>query len=141
MDTLYTAIAHAVNGRNGHVRTSDGVIDFDLTLPKSMGGLGAADTTNPEQLFASGYAACFGSAIDLVAKQKKITVGEIHVTAEVSIGSRAEGGFGLAVVLQARLPDVKREDALALVEAAHQICPYSNAIRGNVEVKLDVVEE
>lgn len=139
MSTLYSAEATAVGGRDGHVETSDGLIKLDMSIPKSMGGPGRAGATNPEQLFACGYAACFGGAIGFVAKQQKIDPGEIRVTAKVDIGPVPSGGLQLAVELQAQLPKLSREQAEALVHAAHQVCPYSKATRNNIEVKVSVV--
>jgi lipoyl-dependent peroxiredoxin len=133
---LYTATASATGGRDGRVRSDDGGLDLPVTMPKGLGGSGAAGT-NPEQLFAAGYAACFGSALALVARTKKIQTGPVTITAKVSIGP-VGAGFGLAVELVASLPDVPRETAQALVEAAHQVCPYSNATRGNIDVALSV---
>jgi Ohr subfamily peroxiredoxin len=141
MKPLYTATAQAIGGRNGHVETSDGLLNFDLSIPQSMEGPGKANTTNPEQLFACGYAACFGSAIDFVAKQKKHTLKDIDVTADVSIGKNEQGKFQLAVELKVYLPELNHAQAKEVVEAAHQICPYSSATRGNIEVKLTVVEQ
>ncbi len=137
MKPLYTAVATAEGGRNGHVRSSDGTLDLPVTMPKSLGGSGAAGT-NPEQLFAAGYAACFGSALALVARTKKQAIEGVTITAHVTIGSTDTGGFGLAVELHASLPGVPRETAEGLVHAAHQVCPYSVATRGNIEVKLVV---
>jgi osmotically inducible protein OsmC len=130
---LYTATAVSTGGRDGHVRTDDGLIDVNVVPPKSMGGSGNA--TNPEQLFASGYAACFGSALGHVARMQKINVGTIEITAKVDIGPVGQG-FGLQVELIANLPDVPREQAQKLVETAHQVCPYSNATRGNIVVDV-----
>ena len=140
MKVLYTAKATATGGREGHVTSSDGVINVDLTKPKGLGGEERAGTTNPEQLFASGYSACFAGAIAFVAHQKKVTLQSIEVTATVHIGMVETGGLGLAAELEVRLPGLPREQALALVEAAHQVCPYSKATRNNVEVKLGVVD-
>jgi len=137
MKPLYTAIATADGGRNGRVRSSDGILDLAVTMPKSLGGSGAPGT-NPEQLFAAGYCACFGSALGLVARKQKQAIEGMTVTAHVTIGSTDAGGFGLAVELHASLPGVPRETAEALVHAAHQVCPYSVATRGNIEVKLVV---
>lgn len=137
MKPLYTAVATAKGGREGHVRSSDGVIDQALAMPKSLGGPGG-EVTNPEQLFAAGYAACFESAMRLVARQKKQAITNASVTAHVTIGSTETGGFQLAVELHASLPDVPREEAEGLVHAAHQVCPYSLATRGNIDVKLVV---
>lgn len=139
MDVLYRAKATATGGRDGTARTDDGVISVELSVPKSMGGAGKPGATNPEQLFAAGYAACFAGALGLVARQQKVDIGTPKITAEVDIGKDASGGFGLAVALTAEIPDVPYDQAMALVEAAHQVCPYSKATRGNIEVKLAVV--
>ncbi|MEU5526728.1 organic hydroperoxide resistance protein [Micromonospora chersina] len=137
MQVLYTASAQATgDGRDGHVRTSDGGLDLDLAVPKEMGGAGGA--TNPEQLFAAGYAACFHSALRLVARKARADVSNSVVEAEVGIGPNGSGGYGLAVTLVVDLPAVERSAAQQLVEAAHQVCPYSNATRGNIEVTLTV---
>ncbi|TYB36653.1 organic hydroperoxide resistance protein [Micromonospora sp. AP08] len=137
MQVLYTASAQATgDGRDGHVRTSDGGLDLDLAVPKEMGGAGGA--TNPEQLFAAGYAACFHSALRLVARKARADLSNSVVEAEVGIGPNGSGGYGLAVTLVVDLPVVERSAAQQLVEAAHQVCPYSNATRGNVEVTLTV---
>ncbi len=133
---LYTASATATGGRAGHVRTSDGTLDCGLSMPKGLGGPETAGTTNPEQLFAAGYAACFGSALGFVARQQKVSPGAVEVEAQVSIGAIAPAGFGLAVELAVTIPDLPREQAQALLEAAHQVCPYSNATRGNIAVTL-----
>ncbi|HWU88849.1 MAG TPA: organic hydroperoxide resistance protein [Kofleriaceae bacterium] len=133
---LYTASATAVGGRDGHVRSADGTIDFPVTVPRELGGNGAPGT-NPEQLFASGYSACFGSALLHVARMKKVTTGPVTITANVTIGPVGQG-FGLAVELVAALPELPRDQAEALVQAAHQVCPYSNATRGNIVVDLRV---
>ena len=136
---LYTAVATSTgDGRNGHVRSSDGLVDTDVRTPKEMGGAGGA--TNPEQLFAAGYAACFHSALRLVARKAKVDVSGSVVEAEVGIGANGSGGFGLAVTLLVDLPAVERAAAEQVVEQAHQVCPYSNATRGNVEVALTVRE-
>lgn len=136
MTPLYTATASALGGRAGRVKSDDGTIDLAVTMPKGLGGDGAPGT-NPEQLFASGYAACFGSALGLVARQKKIVTGPVRITAKVTIG-KTDAGFGLAVELRGDLPEVTREQAEELMAAAHQVCPYSNATRGNIEVTLSV---
>ncbi|MCW2575301.1 MAG: peroxiredoxin, Ohr subfamily [Modestobacter sp.] len=136
MSSVYTAVATATgDGRNGRARSSDGVIDVDLAIPKEMGGTGGA--TNPEQLFAAGYAACFLSALKLVARQQQAPIVDAGVTAEVGIGPNGEGGFGLEVALHVELGGVEQAVAERLVEAAHQVCPYSNATRGNVPVTLE----
>ncbi|MFI7488253.1 organic hydroperoxide resistance protein [Micromonospora echinaurantiaca] len=137
MQVLYTASARATgDGRDGHVQTSDGTLDLDLAVPKEMGGAGGA--ANPEQLFAAGYAACFHSALRLVARHAKADVTGSVVEAEVGIGPNGAGGFGLAVTLVVDLPTVDRATAEQLVAQAHQVCPYSNATRGNIEVALTV---
>jgi lipoyl-dependent peroxiredoxin len=138
MEALYTAVATA-NGREGRAVSSDGQIDLALAFPPALGGNGAG--TNPEQLFAAGYAACFASAIQAVARQTKTDVSEVSVTAEVSIGKdSADGGFQLAVTLRVELPDhLAGEAGEALVKQAHQLCPYSKATRGNISV--DIITE
>jgi Ohr subfamily peroxiredoxin len=134
---LYTAAAMSTgDARNGHVRSSDALIDLDLATPKEMGGAGGA--TNPEQLFAAGYSACFHSAIKAVARQRKVEVTDSSVSAEVGIGPNDAGGFGLMVALHAEIPGVDQATADELVQAAHQVCPYSNATRGNIDVTVDV---
>ncbi|MER8017621.1 organic hydroperoxide resistance protein [Streptomyces griseoluteus] len=136
MDALYTAVATATHGREGRAVSSDGRIDLPLAMPVELGGDGQG--SNPEQLFAAGYAACFGSALGLVGRQAKVDVSDAAVTAEVGIGKEGEG-FGLKVTLRVELPDtVDAETGRKLVETAHQVCPYSNATRGNVEVTLVV---
>src|SRR5436190_1472127 len=130
MNILYTATAVATgDGRNGHVQSTDGHIDADVRVPRELGGAGGA--TNPEQLFAAGYAACFHSALQLVAGKAKLDVTGSEVVADVSIGANGVGGFGLAVQLEVALPALDRVEAEKLVEQAHQVCPYSNATRGN----------
>jgi Ohr subfamily peroxiredoxin len=136
MQVLYTAEAIAVgDGRNGEVRSSDGVIDEQLSTPKELGGPGG-DRTNPEQLFAAGYAACFHSALKVAARQAKVTIGETSVTAKVDLGADGAGGFQLAVQLAAHIPGVEQGAAEQLAAAAHRICPYSNATRGNIDVAV-----
>ena len=133
--SLYTAVATA-NGREGKAVSSDGQLDLALAFPPALGGDGKG--TNPEQLFAAGYAACFASALGLVGRQAKVDTGEISVTAEVSI-DKDETGFGLSVVLRAELPEaLDNEIGRKLVEQAHGVCPYSKATRGNVPVELVV---
>jgi Ohr subfamily peroxiredoxin len=134
MDALYTAVATATHGREGRAVSNDGKIDLQLAAPVELGGNGQG--TNPEQLFAAGYAACFGSALGLVGRQAKVDVSEAAVTAEVGIGKQGEG-FGLKVTLRVELPDALDEaTGRKLVDQAHQVCPYSNATRGNIEVDL-----
>jgi lipoyl-dependent peroxiredoxin len=136
IQVLYTASATATGGRNGHTRNSDGLIHLDLSIPKAMGGPGKPNTTTPEDLFAAGYAACFGSAAEYVARIKKIPLKSIEVHADVSIGTREGGGFGLAVKLTVNAADLSREQTEALIAEAHQVCPYSHATRGNIDVQL-----
>src|SRR5918994_7087612 len=137
MDALYEAVAHATgDGRNGHARTDDGLLDLDVRVPTELGGPGGA--TNPEQLFACGYAACFHSAIKFTAARQKLDVTDSEVSATVFLGM-IETGFGLAVELDVHIPNLDDEAARALTERAHQVCPYSNATRGNIEVTLAVV--
>ncbi|CRK58298.1 Organic hydroperoxide resistance protein [Alloactinosynnema sp. L-07] len=137
MQALYEAKAIATgSGRGGHVRSSDGVLDSALAVPVSLGGPGGA--TNPEQLFAAGYAACFHSALQLVARKAKVRVDGSQVAAVVQLGA-IEGGYGLGVKLEVSVPDVERSIVDGLVAAAHQVCPYSNATRGNIDVELVVV--
>jgi osmotically inducible protein OsmC len=137
MTILYTAEATATGGREGHVRSADGVLDLDVRVPKEMGGGGGA-YSNPEQLFAAGYAACFDSALNHVIRSAKITTDTTEVTAYVGIGKNDAGGFSLTVELHARIPGVDQAIAQDLITKAHQVCPYSNATRGNIEVKLTV---
>ncbi|WP_283614658.1 organic hydroperoxide resistance protein [Mycolicibacterium poriferae] len=140
MKTLYTAEALATGeGRDGHGRTSDGKVDVALSIPKEMGGTGTG--TNPEQLFAVGYAACFHSALRLVARQDGADVSDSTVGSRVSLGSNDAGGFVLAVELEITLPNVDHDTAQALAEKAHQVCPYSNATRGNIDVLLTVTDD
>ncbi|ELH0896200.1 organic hydroperoxide resistance protein [Vibrio fluvialis] len=131
MSTLYTTKATALAGRNGKVSTDDGLLSLELSYPKEMGGTGAA--TNPEQLFAAGYSACFSNAILHVAREAKVALKSAPVTAEVGIGPNAIGGFALTVNLEATL-DLPEAQAVELVKTAHQVCPYSNATRGNIAV-------
>ncbi|MBC7279641.1 MAG: organic hydroperoxide resistance protein [Nocardioides sp.] len=137
MTPIYTASAVSTgDARNGHVQSTDGLIDADVRIPKEMGGAGGA--TNPEQLFAAGYAACFHSALKLVAGKAKVDMTDSEVVADVSIGDNGQGGFGLAVQLEVTIPGTDTATAQQLAEQAHQVCPYSNATRGNIEVKLTV---
>jgi len=136
---LYTASATATGGRNGHTRTSDGIVAADLSVPKEMGGPGKPDTATPEHLFAAGYAACFGGALDFVGKQHKKDASKAKVTAAVTIGPREGGGFGLQVKLRVEDESLPQADLAALAKEAHEkICPYSHATRGNVDVALDI---
>ena len=140
MKTLYTGTATATDqGRNGRTRTPDGRLDLPLVMPEAMGGPGG-EGTNPEELFAAGYAACFANALRSVARKERREEGVegATVTAEVGIGRIPDGRFGLAVKLDVRLPGLGQEDAERLVEAGHRRCPYSNAVAGNVPVELAV---
>jgi osmotically inducible protein OsmC len=137
---LYTAEATATGGRDGHVRSSDGQLDLDLAVPAQLGGNGRA-ATNPEQLFAAGYAACFQSALSSVAagrSEPKPDLSDSRMTARVGIGPTGHGGFGLVVTLDLSAPGMGREETAALMARARQLCPYSNATRGNVDVTLAV---
>jgi Ohr subfamily peroxiredoxin len=137
MKTIYTTSAVASgNGRDGHIASLDGLLAADVRMPAELGGPGGA--TNPEQLFAAGYAACFHSALKLVAGSAQADASESEVVADVSLGALEGGAFGLAVSLEVSLPALEPADAQALVERAHAVCPYSNAVRGNVEVSLSV---
>jgi osmotically inducible protein OsmC len=139
MDSIYTAIAHASGaGRDGHVLSEDNRIDMDTRIPKEMGGNG--EGTNPEQLFAAGYAACFLSAIHGSGRHLSLDTKDAGVSASVSIGKVSELGFGLAVELDVYLPNVAVDRRQEIVDLAHQMCPYSNATRGNIDVKLTIVE-
>lgn len=138
--TLYTAEALSVgSGRSGHVRTSDGTLDLDLAPPKDLGGTG--EGTNPEQLFAAGYAACFHSALLGQARQHKLAVEGSSVGARVSLGPAEGGAYALAVELEVSIPGLDRAQAQELADAAHAVCPYSNATRGNIEVTVTVADD
>jgi len=139
VNVLYRTTATATGGRDGHARTADGSLDVALATPKELGGAGG-EGNNPEQLFAAGYSACFLGAMKFVASQGGPKVpSDTTVTATIGIGPRAEGGFGITAELLIALPGLDHDAAVQLVEAAHQVCPYSNATRGNVDVKLSVV--
>jgi osmotically inducible protein OsmC len=139
INTVFTATATATGGRNGHVETNDGTIKSDLSLPKAMGGQEKPHTTTPEHLFAAGYAACFGGALDFVAKQHKKDASKAQITCHVSIGPRELGGFGLAVKLHIHDKQLPQSELEELVKEAHEkICPYSHATRGNVEVTFEI---
>jgi osmotically inducible protein OsmC len=137
---LFTATASATGGRNGRFQANDGLAGAELSVPKEMGGPGRPGTTTPEHLFAAGYAACFGGALDLVAKQYKLDATSADVTCAVSIGPREKGGFGLAVKLRVEDDSLPQAELARLVREAHEkICPYSNATRGNVDVTFEIV--
>jgi len=132
---LYTAEAHVTGGRvAGHGRTSDGALEVDLRTPPEMGGDGGG--TNPEQIFAVGYAACFESALAAVARRQKLEVGDVEIDSKVMLVSGEERTFTIAVELAVTLPSVEGDGAVELVRAAHKVCPYSNATRGNIDVTL-----
>jgi Ohr subfamily peroxiredoxin len=136
MSALYTAVATSTgDARNGHVRSDDGLVDADVRVPRSMGGPGGA--TNPEQLFAAGYAACFHSAMKLIARQDKLDATDSTVTAEVSLAPQGVG-YGLGVRLVVQVPNLDAATTDTLIQKAHMVCPYSNATRGNIDVTLAV---
>ena len=138
MNILYSTTATATgDGRNGHTATEDGMVDVDVRVPVELGGAGGA--TNPEQLFAAGYAACFHSAMKLVAKPMEIDVTDSEVSVTAGLGMLDSGAFNLALEIDVHVPNATREQAQSLVERAHEVCPYSNATRGNVEVQLGVI--
>jgi osmotically inducible protein OsmC len=137
MKVLYTAEATATGGREGRVRSDDGALDLDLAIPKELGGPGGL-ATNPEQLFAAGYSACFDNAMRLVARRMKVALGQESVTAKVGTGPDGSGGYALTVELHIRLPELDNDVAQQLAEAAHRVCPFSNAVRGNIDVTLVV---
>ena len=137
MTAMYTAVATATGAPNRKVTSDNGVLSLELRSPKALGGAND-DYTNPEQLFAAGYAACFDTALNLVIKQAKVTTGVTTVTAHVSIGKLDTGGFIFAVTLQVNVPGVSLEQAKELADKSHQVCPYSNSTRGNIEVTTEV---
>lgn len=137
MRVLYTAEATATGGREGRVRSTDGAIDLDLAIPKELGGPGGL-ASNPEQLLAAGFAACFDNAIRLVARRRKLPIGQASVTGRVGVGPDDSGGFALSVELHVRLPELDDDVAEQLAADAHRVCPFSNAVRGNVDVQIVV---
>lgn len=138
MQIIYSAEAGATSsGREGKITSEDHHLELDLSVPKKLGGKGG-EGTNPEQLFAAGYAACFSSAVSLIARQQKLNSGDFTIIGRVGLGRSDEGKYGLAVELEGRFPDLSEAQSLEVMRAAHEVCPYSNAIRGNVEVKLSV---
>lgn len=143
MDTikpLFTATATATGGRNGTTEAQDGSVKANLSVPKEMGGPGKAGTTTPEHLFAAGYAACFGGAVDFVAKQQKKDGSKVKVTCSATIGVREKGGFGLSVKMKIEDKSIPQAELEALAKTAHEnVCPYSHATRGNVNVELEVI--
>ncbi len=138
MKTLYTTAATTAGGRAGKASTADGKLSLDLSVPKELGGDGASGT-NPEQLFAMGYSSCYGSALQHVADQKKIDLGNFSVTAEVSLGKNEEGDFQLAVILDTYIPGVSVEEGEELINEAHEVCPYSRATEDNIDVTLNLL--
>ncbi len=140
INPLYTTRATATGGRNGHTASEDGVVKADLSLPKEMGGPGVPGRATPEHLFAAGYAACYGGALDFVAKQKKKDASKAKITCAVSIGPREGGGFGLAVKMRVEDRSLPQVELAAFAKEAHEkICPYSHATRGNVDVQFEIV--
>lgn len=140
MDVIYTAEALATGeGRGGHVVTKDGLLDTDLRIPQEMGGPGGG--LNPEALFAAGYAACFHGALQAVARGQNVTLEDTSVGSRVHIGPNGEGGFQLSVELEVVIPNLPHDEAQALADAAHQVCPYSNATRGNIDVTVTVSDD
>ena len=138
--TLFTATATSTGGRNGQTKAADGSVSANLSVPKEMGGPGKPNTTTPEHLFAAGYAACYGGAIDFVGKQQKKDASKAKVTCAVSIGPRDGGGFGLAVKMRVEDKSLPQAELAALAREAHEkICPYSHATRGNVNVQFEVI--
>ncbi|MDB2386046.1 organic hydroperoxide resistance protein [Shewanella sp.] len=138
MKTIYETTANATAGRNGVAKTEDGLLNVNLSYPKEMGGSGNA--TNPEQLFAAGYAACFSNAILHVAREQKVAISTAPVSAKIGIGPNETGGFALTAALFVEL-DLEQDAAVELVRTAHQVCPYSNATRNNIDVKLTVNQQ
>lgn len=136
---LVTAIAHSTGGRNGHSETTDKSVSVNLSVRKEMGGPGLANTTTPEHLFAAGYAACFGGALEFVASKHKKNVSGTVVTCTTSVGPREGGGFGIAVRMHVKVPTLQKAEAQVLVDETHaNVCPYSHATRGNIDVLVDV---
>jgi lipoyl-dependent peroxiredoxin len=136
-EIVYTAEATATGGRDGHARTSDGRLDVGLDVPSELGGAGGPGT-NPEQLFAAGYATCFQSALLRIASGRKLDLTGSQITARVGIGQISSGGFGLTAALDLDAPQIGREEAFDLMRRAHETCPYSRATRGNIDVELTV---
>ena len=135
---LVTAVAVSTGGRNGHSETTDHSLSVDLSVRKEMGGPGLPNTTTPEHLFAAGYAACFGGALEFVASQHKKNVAGAVVTCETAVGPREGGGFGIAVKIHVKVPTLPTAEARALVQETHEkICPYSHATRGNIDIALE----
>ncbi|WPY97936.1 organic hydroperoxide resistance protein [Christiangramia sp. OXR-203] len=138
MKNLYKTTVTTQGGRNGHTRSEDGILDMELRKPKSLGGDGG-DYSNPEQLFAAGYSACYGSALEHVAKQHKIDLGDYSVTATVKLGQTDSGNLQLSAILDTYIPAVDVETGEKLVNEAHEVCPYSRATRDNIDVTLNLM--
>lgn len=138
MKTLYTANVTTKGGRHGKTTSDDGVLDMKLSMPKSLGGEGGK-FSNPEQLFAAGYSACFGSALELIAKGRKVELGDFSVTAIIDLGKTEEDQLQLAAILDCYLPGVDVETGEELINEAHEICPYSRATRDNIDVTLNLL--
>jgi len=138
MKNLYKTTVTTQGGRNGHTRSEDGILDMELRKPKSLGGDGG-DYSNPEQLFAAGYSACYGSALEHVAKQHKIELGDYSVTATVKLGQTDSGNLQLSAILDTYIPGVDVETGEKLVNEAHEVCPYSRATRDNIDVTLNLM--
>lgn len=138
MNVLYTTSATTTGGRDGKTATADGKLSLDLNLSKELGGKGG-EGTNPEQLFAMGYSACYGSALQLIAGQKKIDLGDFSVTAEVSLGKTEEGDLQLGVILDAYIPGIEVSVGEELMKEAHEVCPYSRATEDNIDVTLNLL--
>lgn len=138
MNAIYQTSATVTGGRNGHVKSNDGILDLEVRIPKEMGGNGGH--TNPKQLFVAGYAACFDSALNLIIRQENVqTESSSEVTATVGIGQSETGGYQLFVKLADRIPSLDKEKVAELLKKAHQVCPYSNATRGNIDLKLEAI--
>ncbi|WP_317128839.1 organic hydroperoxide resistance protein [Hymenobacter elongatus] len=137
IEKIFTAQAKAKGGRDGHVTTNNNVLTIDLSTPKEMGGPGKTGATNPEQLFAAGYAACFEGALGVAARQAKVQLQEVTIEAFIGFGKAEDGGYGISADLHINLPGFEQAQAEELVEAAHGICPYSRATKGNIEVTLN----
>lgn len=138
MEKLYEASVTVKGGRNGHVKSDDGVIDMPVRMPKGLGGEGG-DYTNPEQLFAAAYSACFDGALNLVARMDRIKLKETITTAKVAINKNSEGGLDISAILEIHIPEIEKDIAETLINKAHQVCPYSRATRNNIEVQLKLV--
>ena len=139
MKKVYETTVEATGGRDGKVKSKDGAFTASLSMPKELGGAGTPGATNPEQLFAAGYGACFDSAIRFVARSKKIAMTESTIHTTIQLFAKPEGGFKLGAQLDVSLPGLEREVAQSLVDAAHQVCPYSNATRGNIDVQINLI--